>query len=160
MFPPSRLGLSFIQRRQQHVHALQSKSEAKLSRAFQPLPRPFREHRSEKRGTPSHRTDPAREAQQTLQDAVGQAHVWHTKHTPLTISSCPFMAPSRHRLELGFLRLLGNSHFPAGYMGFLSKTPQIVYGIPSFPGFKPPSLEGKKPNSPQLWQLLIQGKCL
>lgn len=64
------------------------------------------------------------------------------------------------RLELGFLRLLGNSHFPAGYMGFLSKTPQIVYGIPSFPGFKPPSLEGKNPNSPQLWQLLIQGKCL
>lgn len=49
-FQPTRLGLSFI-RRWQHVRALQSKSEAKLPRVFQPLPGSFWEWRSEQRGT-------------------------------------------------------------------------------------------------------------
>lgn len=108
-FPLSRLTLSFIQK-QQSVHPLQSKSEAKLSRAFQAL----WEHRSEQPGILAG-PGPAREVQQVLQDPAGQAHVQHTKQITPTISSCRFMALSK-ALHRAVPRLLSNSNFLAGLL--------------------------------------------
>jgi len=95
-------------------------------------------------------TGPAGEAQQVLQDLAGQVRVQCRKQTPRITSSCPFVPPPRHRSELGFPTLLGNSHFPSSYMGFSSETPRMVGGTPGFLGFRLPSLEGKSPNRPQL----------